>query len=77
MIVKNVRPLSEKGDYDYQVPLKLNPMVALPKSARLVGLRVRILPAAWTNVSCESFVQVEASTTGRFLVQGVRPSVYL
>jgi len=77
MIVKNVCPLSQKGD-NYQVPLKPNPMVALRKSARLVGLRVRILPAAWMNESCERcFVQVEASTTGRFIVQGVRPIVYV
>jgi hypothetical protein len=78
MIVKNVRPLSQKGDDDCQVPLNLNPMVALPKAARLLGLRVRILPAAWMNVSSERcVVQVEASATGRSLVQGVPPSVYV
>ena len=77
MIVKNVRPLSQKGD-NYQVPLKPNPMVALPTAARLLGLRVRILPAAWINVSCERcVVQVEVSATGRSLVQGVLPSVYV
>ena len=61
MIVTNVFPLSQKGAEDYQVPLQPNPMVAQPKAVRLVGLRVRILPAAWLNVCCEScVVQVKA-----------------
>jgi hypothetical protein len=43
-----------------------------------MGLRIRILRAAWLNVSCErSVVQVEASATGRSVVQGVLPSVYV
>jgi len=71
MIVKNARPVSQKVDDDYQVPLNSNPMVALPKAARLLGLRVIILKALWMNVCCERCaVQVEASTTGRSLVQG-------
>jgi len=71
MIVEIVCPVSQKVDDDYQVPLKPNPMVALLMAARLLGLRVRILPAAWMNVYCERcFVHVEASTTGRSLVQG-------
>jgi len=46
-------------------------MVAQPKAARLLRLRVRMLSAAWMNVSYERcVVQVEASATGRFLVQG-------
>jgi len=78
MIVKIVRPLSQKGDDDYQVPLNPNPLVALRKAGSLLGLRVQILPAAWMNFSCERrVVQVEASTTGRSLVQGVLPSVYV
>ena len=72
MIVKNVRPVSQKVHDDYQVPLNPNPMVALPTAARLLGLRVRIFPAAWTNVSCERcFVHVETSTTDRSHVQGI------
>jgi len=71
MIVKNVLPVSQKVDDDYQVPLKSNPMVALLMAACLLGLRVRILLAAWMNISCERcFVHVEASTTGRSLGQG-------
>jgi len=78
MIVKIVRTLSQKGDDHYQVPLNPSPLVALRKAARLLGLRVRILPAAWMNVSCERcVVQVETSGTGLSLVQGVLPSVYV
>ena len=78
IIVKNVHPVSQKVDDDYQVPLNPKPMVALPTATRLLGLRVRILPAAWRNVSCERCaVQVETSVTCRSLVQGVLPSVYV
>jgi len=78
MIVKNARPVSQKVDDDYQVPLNSNPMVALPKAARLLGLRVIILPASWMNVCCERCaVQVEASATCRSLVQVILPNVYV
>jgi hypothetical protein len=46
-------------------------MVALPKATRLLRLRVQFFSTAWTNVSYERCVaQVEASVTGRSLVQG-------
>ena len=79
MIVKNVLSLSQKGDEDYQVRLKPNPMVALPKAVRLVGLRVRILPAAWMNVCCERcVVQVKAPLRRADpLSRGVLPNVYV
>ena len=71
MIVKNVPPVSQKGDDDCQVPEDPNSIVALPKASRFLGLRVRILPAAWMNVSCERCVLLlEASATDRSLVQG-------
>jgi len=37
-------------------------------AARLLGLRVRILPGARMSVSCE-YCQAEVSTTGRSLIQ--------
>jgi broad specificity polyphosphatase/5'/3'-nucleotidase SurE len=46
-------------------------MVALPKFAHLLRLRVQILSAVWMNVCYERcVVQVEAAAAGRFLVQG-------
>jgi hypothetical protein len=71
MIVKTLSPLSLKGDDDYQFLLNPNPMAVLRKAGRLRGLRVRILSAAYMNVSWERcVVQVEACATVRSLVQG-------
>jgi hypothetical protein len=43
-------------------------MVTLPKAARLLGFRLRILPAAWMNVPCERcVVQVIVSATAAWM----------
>ena len=42
---------------------------------RLLGLRVRIPPGAWTRVCCEYYVLSEVTAPGRSLYSGVLPSV--
>jgi hypothetical protein len=68
--MKRVQGWLQEIDPVATVSNKNSNVLPIPAAERLLGPRVRIPPEAWMFVSCECLCcQVEASATGRSLVQ--------